>query len=199
MVLAYYQFKVKEYILQSVLQLKLRKKKIIIGANCIIAKQAIIGANCQIRDSAIIGPKTILLDSVIIGRRAQINNISIGENTQIEKGVVCTGTGVGRIVIGEESYIGINNILDWSNNITIGDHVHVAGPSTGLWTHSSAMQALAGLPLNNKNIEYRPTLPIIIENNVYVGGNFTCLIRKIEIQTGEVVALAGAAAGYANG
>jgi len=51
--------------------------------------------------------------------------------------------------------------------------VHIAGPSTGLWTHSSAKQAIAGLPLKEKDIKYRPTASITIENNVYIGGNCT--------------------------
>ncbi len=54
-----------------------------------------------------------------------------------------------------ESCFEVDNILDWSDNITIGDYVHIAEPSTGLLTHSSAKQALAGRPLKEKDINYR--------------------------------------------
>ena len=103
-----------------------------------------------------------------------MSEIEVGKNTPIEGGVVCTDYGKGKIKIGKECYIGVYNILDWSDNITIGNYVHIAGPSTGLWTHSSAKQCLAGLPLKNKDIKYRPTAPITIEDNVYIGGN--CII-----------------------
>lgn len=104
---------------------------------------------------------------------ARLSKIEVGKNTQIEEGVVCTGYGKGKIKIGKECYIGHYNILDWSDNITIGNFVHIADPSTGLWTHSSAKMCLNGILLNNKTPENRPTANIIIENNVYIGGNCT--------------------------
>jgi len=69
--------------------------------------------------------------------------------------------------------MGIFNFLDWSDNIIIGDFVHIAGPSTGLWTHTSAPMCLNSIPLEEKSKKYRPTAPIVIESNVYIGGNCT--------------------------
>jgi len=104
---------------------------------------------------------------------ARLSKIEVGKNAQIEGGVVCTGYGKGKIKIGKECYIGHYNILDLSDNITIGNFVHIAGPSTGLWTHRSVKMCLNGNAINNKTHENRLTAPIIIENNVYIGGNCT--------------------------
>lgn len=172
MVLGYYKFILFQTVRQSILKFKLRKK-CSIGQKCLISKDLVIGKGCILRNNVHIGNNVTLGSNVIIGSNSNINNIVINDNSHIESGVVCTGCGNGKIKIGKESYIGINNILDWSDNITIGDFVHIAGPSTGLWTHSSAKQALAGLLLSNKNINFRSTTPIVIEHNVYIGGNCT--------------------------
>ena len=95
------------------------------------------------------------------------------DNTEISSGVIFTGYGQGVIKIGKETYIGINNILDWSNNIKLGDYVHIAGPSTGIWTHTSAPMCSNSIPVRNKSAKFRPTAPVTIESNVYIGGNCT--------------------------
>ncbi|MGB9696407.1 MAG: DapH/DapD/GlmU-related protein [Ignavibacteria bacterium] len=138
-----------------------------------ISKDFVIGKNCTILDGVKIGRAVILHDNCHIGRNVFLENIEVGNNTTIESGVVCTGYGKGRIRIGENCYVGINNVLDWSNDIIIGDYVHIAGPSTGLWTHTSAPMCLNSIPLNYKDEKFRPTAPIVIENNVYIGGNCT--------------------------
>ena len=112
-----------------------------------------------------------LCQRVLVGRYALLSNIEVGEGSHIEYGVVVTGYGGGRIVVGKECYIGIRNVLDWSDNIVIGDYVHIAGPSTGLWTHSSVHQAASGHALNDKT--RRETRPIRIGECVYIGGNCT--------------------------
>jgi acetyltransferase-like isoleucine patch superfamily enzyme len=173
MVLDYYKNRLLSALIQAIFQFRLRRKHYI-GKDCFISKDLRIFGQVIIRDGAEVGQNVILNNGVSIGTRSIISNISVGENTQIELGVVCTGNGQGRITIGKESYIGIYNILDWSDNITIGNYVHIAGPSTGLWTHSSAKQCLSSLPLADKNINYRTTAPITIEDSVYVGGN--CII-----------------------
>jgi len=63
--------------------------------------------------------------------------------------------------------------LDNSDNIQIGNFVHIAGPTTALWTHSSAKMCMNSIPLNKATEKYRPTAPIKIEDNVYIGGNCT--------------------------
>jgi acetyltransferase-like isoleucine patch superfamily enzyme len=139
----------------------------------ILSKDFICGNNCVIGGKTIIGYEVKINDDVKIGSDCRIEKIEIDSNSCIEGGVIITGYGNGHIKLGKECYIGINNVLDWSNNITIGDYVHIAGPSTSLWTHSSAEMCLNSISLNNKSLEFRPTAPIIIENNVYIGGNCT--------------------------
>jgi len=121
-----------------------------------------------------ISATVILGDNISIGGDSRLKNIKIGNNTMVESGVKIVGPAMGRITIGKECYIGVNSILDTSNNITIGDFVHIAGPSTGLWCHSSTQMCMNSIPLNDKSRDkYRPTAPIKIENNVYIGGNCT--------------------------
>jgi len=145
----------------------------------IIKNNVQITKGTRVYPSNYIGQNSKLLENVTlsegvhIGNNCSISNIKIGENSFIDSWVVCTGCGDGIIILGKESYVGIANILDWSDNITIGDYVHIAGSSTGLWTHSSYKMCLNCIPINNKSEEYRPKAPIIIESNVYIGGNCT--------------------------
>jgi acetyltransferase-like isoleucine patch superfamily enzyme len=144
-----------------------------IGKKVIFSKDLIIGKNCRISDQVIFGESVKLSNNISIGKNVLIANLVIGNDSIVDSGVIFTGYGEGRIKIGENCYIGLNNILDWSHNITIGDYVHIAGPSTGLWTHSSAPMCLNGIPLDQKSEKFRPTAPIVIEDNVYIGGNCT--------------------------
>lgn len=149
------------------------RRHCIIDRHVRISKDFKCGKGCVIGPDTKIGINVKIGNGVRVGSRTRIQNTEIGDNSFIEGNVVFTGQGSGIIKIGKESYIGIYNILDWSDNIFIGDYVHVAGPSTGLWTHSSAKKCLNSIPLNNKSKEFRPTAPITIESNVYIGGNST--------------------------
>ena len=112
--------------------------------------------------------------NVRIAENVRLSCIKVGENSEIDYGVICEGYGQGKITIGRESYVGIRNVLDWSDNITIGDYVHIAGPSTALWTHTSVKMCLEGIPLQGKSeTKFRPTAPIYISDNVFIGGNCT--------------------------
>ncbi len=164
----YLQNTISQWFWINKLRFKIRVEK-----SCFINKDFKHGSNVHIRNNTKIRKGVILGDNVTIGSNTSLSNINVGRNSHIEGGVKITGNGKGKITLGEEVYIGVNNILDWSDNITIGDYVHIAGPSTALWTHSSAKQVIAGLRLNDKNPEYRPVAPIVIENNVYIGGNCT--------------------------
>ena len=130
-------------------------------------KNSKIGKNTLIGDGVVIGK------NVKIGRSAILRKITIGNHSVIESFVKCVGTEKGCIFVGSNSYIGVSNILDNSANIKIGDFVHIAGPSTALWTHSSAKMCMNSIPLDKANEKYRPVAPIIIEDNVYIGGNCT--------------------------
>lgn len=136
-----------------------------------IAKSAQIDNGVTIRSYVRIDEDVILHTGCIIGSGAHLSRVEVGVNSHIESGVIVTGHGSGRIRIGHDCYVGINNVLDWSENLTIGNYVHIAGPSTGLWTHSSVHQALAGDALDKK--DKRETKPIRIEDCVYIGGNCT--------------------------
>lgn len=171
--LGYYKYIIKLFFSQFIIKFKFRMKKNYLARNCIISNDLILKGNNKIGFMTMIGKNVKLEENSKVGDFANITNIQIGRNSIVDSKVVCTGYGKGQIIIGEESYIGISNVLDFSNNIKIGNHVHIAGPSTGVWTHTSYNVCLKGLPVDYKDEEFHPTLPITIGNNVYIGGNCT--------------------------
>jgi len=172
MILGYYKYKLKSVILDSWFNMKLRLKGHNIGSGCHLRMTKFTGLT-SIRDDVSIGEGVWLGVNITIGRAAKISRLTIGDNSHIESGVICTGYGSGKISMGKECYVGINNILDWSDDITIGDFVQIAGPSTALWTHSGAPMCINSIPLDQKGKRFRPTKPIVIGSNVYIGGNCT--------------------------
>jgi len=153
---------------------RLKYKSCKIESGVFVSRRANVGKDCHLGRECSISSRVTLGNNVRIGEGARLSNIKIGDNTMIESGVKIVGTAKGKITIGKECYIGVNNILDSSDDISIGDYVHVAGPSTGLWCHSSAQMCMNSIPLNDKERDpFRPTSPIVIENNVYIGGNCT--------------------------
>lgn len=171
--LAFQKYLIKSSILRFIRINKLRIAGVEILSGAYIAPKVNVFLDNKIGHHSRLSDHVQLSPGVSIGNYSSLNNIRIGDNSIIESYVLCTGHGNGQIIIGKESYIGISNILDSSNNITIGDFVHIAGPSTGLWTHTSAPMCLNGIPVKDKGEEYRPTAAIKIENNVYIGGNCT--------------------------
>jgi len=162
----------KSFFWQNYLRIKHGKQNTI-KHNVLISRDFKCGTGNFIGSGVIIGRNVELSNGVRIGSNVRLENLIVGDNSFIDGFVICTGHGSSSIKIGKECYIGIYNVLDWSNNITIGDFVHIAGPSTGIWTHSSAKMCLNGILLKEKSEEYRPTAPITIESNVYIGGNCT--------------------------
>jgi len=162
----------KSYIHSNYLKYKLGSTNKI-GRKTIISKDFMCGVNCIIGSNVNIGQEVKIGNGVKIGSMAILSNTEIGDNSFIEGRVITTGYGRGKIRIGKECYVGIYNVMDWSNDITIGDYVHISGPSTGIWTHSSAEMCLNSIPLNEKTEEFRPTAPVVIGSNVYIGGNCT--------------------------
>jgi acetyltransferase-like isoleucine patch superfamily enzyme len=157
---------------QYYLRIKYRKNNIF-KKGVILSKDFCCGKHCTIGTNTIIGFGVTLGNEVRVGSDSIIENVKIDNNTFIDGRVIFTGHGQGHISIGKECYIGLNNVLDWSDDISIGNYVHIAGPSTGLWTHSSAQMCMNSIELKNKSKQYRPTSPIVIDNNVYIGGNCT--------------------------
>ena len=145
-----------------------------IGVNVKVSRKVKVGKNCQIGDSVIISDSVRMGDNVIIGPGCRLRHMDIGNDCHLESGVKIMGTGQGKIEIGDHCYIGVNNILDSSESIIIGDYVHLAGPSTALWCHSSAQMCINGITLRDPNRDqYRPSKSIRIMNRVYVGPNCT--------------------------
>ena len=178
--------KIKSLIQQMLLRHKFAKTNII-ERNVVFSKNTIIDGGSFIGENSIIGHDVELHKNARIGKNARLSNIIVGENSVIESEVICTGYGNGRIKIGKESYIGIRNILDWSDNITIGNYVHIAGLTTALWTHSSVGMCLNSIPLSQKDDKkYRSTAEINIEDNVYIGGNCT-IYPGVTIQHHSVI------------
>lgn len=138
-----------------------------------VSKGVTIGKKCKIGTNVSLGPMVTLGNGVTIASGVFLERISIGDGSAVESGIKITGCGEGKIIVGKESYLGINNVLDWSDDITIGDFVHIAGPSTGIFSHTSAPMCLQSIPLHMKDKTNRPTAPVVIENNVYIGGNCT--------------------------
>lgn len=153
----------------AILIFKLRYKyEATIGRGCRISSDFKCGKNISIGNYTTIGRNVYLSDNVIVGGFSSLKNITVGLNSHIEGNVRVIGPGNGFIKMGKESYIGFNITLDTSANIYIGDYVHIG---CSLWSHSSAKQVIAGLPLVDKNLKYRPVYDTVIENNVYLGIN----------------------------
>lgn len=186
MVLGYLKKSVKDYFYFNYRRIMLRRNHLI-GKNCVIGKKVYFNGRVQIKNDVKIRENVKLGDGVLVGNKTVLSNIEIGQQSQIEGNVICLGEGGGEIIIGDNSYIGLSNVLDWSGNIYIGDYVHISGPSTALWTHSSVLQALHGRKLNDKDVEFRPLGSIIIEDNVYIGGNCT-IYPGVKIKHHTVVA-----------
>jgi acetyltransferase-like isoleucine patch superfamily enzyme len=142
-----------------------------LGRRIRFSRDTVMGSGCVIGNDVVFGTGVRLGNTVTIGAGAVIERMEVGDNSVVEGRVIITGHGEGRIKIGRESFIGHNTILDFSDDITIGDFVHVG--YNQFWTHSSAMQALNGIPLSDKDKRFRPTSPVVIENNVYVGVHST--------------------------
>ena len=171
----------------AVVLFRLRYQGCSIGRSCRINADIKCSDSVNIKDFVNLGMEVSLSSGVSVGSFSALSRIYVGENSQVDRGVLCTGNGNGRIMIGKECYIGINNVLDWSDNIFIGDYVHIAGPSTGVWTHSSARMCSNGVALSNANELTRPLSPVIIENQVYIGGNCT-LYPGVTIGENSIVA-----------
>jgi len=153
---------------------RLKNRSTKFGEKITVSRKTKVGKNCRLGNFCVLGSDVFLSDNVWIGDYTTLNNITLGKNTMLESGIKMPGTGKGRVIIGRECYIGVNNVLDTSDNITIGDFVHIAGASTCLWCHGSPQMAMNSIPLNDPDKDkFRPTAPIKIEDCVWIGGNCT--------------------------
>ncbi len=137
----------------------------------IVRNDTKIGDEVKIGSGASVGPRVCIGNGAIVGGKSILVNSSVGDHSFVEYGVVVTGEGDNRITIGKHCYIGIYCVLDHTGEIEIGDYVHIAGPTTGIWTHTSVYQCLAGDPL--EEITRKVIARVKIESNVWIGGNTT--------------------------
>lgn len=166
---------------------RLRRASVDVGSRVHVSRDARVGQGTILRDGVGLGWGVTIADKCLIGPGAMLENITVDDRCHLEAGVICTGKGAGRIVIGSDSYVGIGAVLDWSAELRIGNFVHIAGPSTGLWTHTSAKMALEGVPLGADDTRTRPVAPVVIGDNVYIGGNCT-IYPGVRIGSHAVVA-----------
>lgn len=130
-----------------------------IGKNAYVAKNAKIKFGNNFSNDVQIEPDTF------------VQYTTIGNNSKIDRGAFLLGVKKNILQIGNHSYVGSYNILDGSGGLVIGNYVHISGPSVGIWTHSSILQALKGSNLDDPT--YRHEGPINIESNVWIGGKTT--------------------------
>jgi len=130
-----------------------------------------IGHNVEVRSGAKVGRDVIIGNNVTIGSNSLLDHIIIGDDSMIEYGVILLGNEENPIKIGKHTYIGIYAVLEGFGGLEIGDYVHIAGPSVGIWTHTSLYQCLLGDEIDNH--AHRKVAPIKIENNVWIGGKVT--------------------------
>ena len=157
-----------------------------ISRSAFISNDATIGNRVTIDDGVRIGPNVKIGDKVQIESKVIIKgNTIIKENTKIDQGTIIDG-GKSKtpLVIGNNCYVGMYNILDGSANLSIGNHVHIASPGVGIWTHSTVHHSLLGDKLqSDKN---RTEGKVSIGDNVYIGGN-TTIQPNVEIGNRVVV------------
>jgi acetyltransferase-like isoleucine patch superfamily enzyme len=167
--MGYFKSKIRQALLKA-----RHSRRNLIGEKVKFSKDTLIGENCIINNGVTFSTNVILKNNVKIGPNTSLSNLYIDAGSIIEAYCICVGNKKGTINIGENVYIGISNYLDNSDDITIGNNVQIAGPSTAIYTHSGAYMALNGISLSEINTtQFRTTKPVIIENNVYVGCNCT--------------------------
>ncbi len=140
------------------------------GLRCSLLRSAglEIGDNVKVDRHSIVWKGAKLADNVKIRHHAKIIASEIGSNSVIDTGSQILGLERNKVIIGEHTYIGFNNILDGSGGLTIGNHVHIAGPSVGIWTHSTVNKALMSSKITDNT--HRMEGPVIIEDSVWIGG-----------------------------
>jgi acetyltransferase-like isoleucine patch superfamily enzyme len=113
-------------------------------------------------------------DNCFIGQGVSMTNVVLGHRVWINRNATLYGSGVS---IGDDCYIGPSTWIEGHGGIIIGNSVHIAGPSTCLYTHSGIKIALGGEKLGNPGFKtiskgyYHEE--IRIGNNVWIGPNCT--------------------------
>ena len=147
-----------------------------------IMEGATVGQDVRLGPRVRLGPGSTVVEAAqlydcVIGEAVRVEigslvaHLSAGARSWIGAETLCCGRGEGRIVLGEDAYVGFRCLLDWTGGLTIGSSVQISGPSSAFWTHSSLEQAAAGLTYESS--EGRFEAPIVIGDHAYIGGNCT--------------------------
>jgi len=99
-----------------------------------------------------------------------VSTATIGKNVVIERNASIIGVEKTPLVIGDETYIGHNCIIDGAGGLEIGDYVHISA-NVSVWTHNAVMKSIRGLEL--KSPDGRVEKKTVINSNVWIGGNST--------------------------
>ena len=130
-----------------------------------------IGGNACIDRGAIVWKGVKLGENVEVRSNAFLRFVTLGDNSVVDRGALLLGVAKEKFIIGKNSYIGFYATLDGSGGLEIGNYVHIASPSVGIWTHSTVFTCLRGCDINDNR--YRVEEPVKIEDNVFIGGNVT--------------------------
>lgn len=130
-----------------------------------------LGRKVEIRQGVKAGKGVKIGNNVTLGDNSSLSYVIIGDDSVVESGAILLGSEEKSITIGENTYIGFYATIEGFGGLEIGDNVHIAGPSVGIWTHSSVYQCLLGDDLRDHT--NRTLAPVKIENNVWIGGKTT--------------------------
>lgn len=113
--------------------------------------------------------------NVRLGNHAKIHvlpggKVSIGNNSKIEEYSIVIVEKGGSLVIGENCYLSRNLFLGCSKSIIIGDNVAIGGYVTIIDTNKKFDDA-SRLIIEQGHV----SIPVVIESDVWIGGNSTLL------------------------
>lgn len=132
--------------------------------------------------------------NVRLGRHAVIHvmpggKLTLGANTCIEENAVMIIEKGGTLTVGEQCYLSRNLFLGCSKNIQIGDRVAIGGYVTIIDVNKCYEDV--DRPIIKQG---HTSIPVIIENDVWIGGNAT-LLAGTHLQQHTVVAAASVVRG----
>jgi acetyltransferase-like isoleucine patch superfamily enzyme len=102
---------------------------------------------------------------LVFDRWERAEKLGFGKGTSIYDSAIIFG----KVLVGENSWIGPNTILDGSGNLSIGSNCSISA-GVQIYTHDTVKWAISG---GVDNYEYAET---VIGNNTYIAPN--CIIAK---------------------
>jgi acetyltransferase-like isoleucine patch superfamily enzyme len=113
--------------------------------------------------------RVLPLNEILSDRWEKAKFLRFGENTSVYDSSYVFGD----VIVGKNTWIGPNTILDGSGGLTIGDYCSISA-GVQIYTHDSVKWALSG------GVEKYEYAPVNIGNNVYIGPN-TIISKGISI------------------